>query len=138
MQEYTALGTAGGIYHFRDRILGGAGSGSSSDAFFVLNGDVCADFPLQDMLAFHRDNGAQNGVDSNTLVTMLATEATRGQSLNYGCVVEDRETHKILHYVEKPTSYVSSLINCGVYIFSSGIFQVLADRYRQNQTEAFG
>jgi mannose-1-phosphate guanylyltransferase len=42
LQEYASLGTAGGIFHFRDRILAG-----DPDAFFVLNGDVCAQFPLQ-------------------------------------------------------------------------------------------
>ena len=47
MQEYTSLGTAGGIYHFRDRILAG-----DPDSFFVMNGDVCAQFPLQEMVDF--------------------------------------------------------------------------------------
>ena len=46
-QEYTSLGTAGGIYHFRDRILAG-----DPDSFFVMNGDVCAQFPLQEMVDF--------------------------------------------------------------------------------------
>ena len=36
------MGTAGGIYHFRDQIRAG-----NPDAFFVMNGDVCADFPLK-------------------------------------------------------------------------------------------
>ena len=61
------MGTAGGVFHFRDRIMGG----DAVDAFFVMNGDVCADFPLEDLLAFH--NRGQDG----TLVTMMATEATR-------------------------------------------------------------
>ena len=47
LQEYTSLGTAGGIYHFRDRILAG-----DPDSFFVMNGDVCAQFPLQEMVDF--------------------------------------------------------------------------------------
>ena len=42
LQEYTSLGTAGGLHHFRDQIRSG-----NPDAFFVLNGDVCADFPLE-------------------------------------------------------------------------------------------
>jgi len=48
LQEFTALGTAGGMYHFRDQIRSG-----NPDAFLVLNGDVCADFPLQELLDFH-------------------------------------------------------------------------------------
>jgi Nucleoside-diphosphate-sugar pyrophosphorylase involved in lipopolysaccharide biosynthesis/translation initiation factor 2B, gamma/epsilon subunits (eIF-2Bgamma/eIF-2Bepsilon) len=49
LQEFTALGTAGGIYHFRDQIRCG-----NPEAFFVLNGDVCADFPLIEMLKFYQ------------------------------------------------------------------------------------
>lgn len=48
LQEFTALGTAGGMYHFRDQIRAG-----NPTAFFVLNGDVCADFPLQQLHDFH-------------------------------------------------------------------------------------
>ncbi len=62
------MGTAGGVFHFRDRIMSG---GDAVDAFFVMNGDVCADFPLEDLLAFH--NLGEHG----NLVTMMATEATR-------------------------------------------------------------
>ena len=32
MREYQALGTAGGLYHFRDEIMRGG-----TDAFFVMN-----------------------------------------------------------------------------------------------------
>lgn len=52
LQEFTALGTAGGIYHFRDQIRCG-----NTESFFVLNGDVCADFPLVEMLRFHQGKG---------------------------------------------------------------------------------
>jgi mannose-1-phosphate guanylyltransferase len=33
----------------------------------------------------------------------------------YGCVVRDPE-HAVTHYVEKPESFVSDLISCGVYV----------------------
>ena len=75
MQEYTALGTAGGIYHFRDQISAG-----NPDAFFVLNGDVCGDFPLQEMLRFH------SSLPTPSLITVMGTEATRQQSVEYGCI----------------------------------------------------
>ena len=51
LQEFAPLGTAGGIYHFRDQIRAG-----NPDAFFVLNGDVCADFPLNEMYNFHDEH----------------------------------------------------------------------------------
>lgn len=49
LQEFTPLGTAGGMYHFRDQIRCG-----NPEAFFVMNGDVCADFPLTELYEFHK------------------------------------------------------------------------------------
>jgi len=123
LQEFAPLGTAGGIYHFRDQIRAG-----SPDAFFVMNGDVCADFPLEDMLLFHQSK-------EGAMSTILGTEATRQQSVNYGCIVEDKDTHSVLHYVEKPNSYISTMINCGVYIFSPEIFPMLQNVFNSKQTE---
>jgi len=123
LQEYAPLGTAGGIYHFRDQIRAG-----NPEAFIVMNGDVCAEFPLTKMLEFHRSH-------KNAVATLMATEATRQQSLNYGCIVEDKTSHSILHYVEKPETYVSPLINCGVYIFSQQIFSMLQGVFERKQSE---
>lgn len=55
LQEYAALGTGGGIYHFRDQIVAG-----SPEAFFVLNADVCSAFPLAEMLSFQKEHGEPN------------------------------------------------------------------------------
>lgn len=55
LQEYAALGTGGGIYHFRDQIVSG-----SPEAFFVLNADVCSAFPLGEMLSFQKEHGEPN------------------------------------------------------------------------------
>jgi mannose-1-phosphate guanylyltransferase len=41
---------------------------------------------------------------------------------NYGCIVSDPQSHEVLHYVEKPSSYISSTINCGVYLFDTSLF----------------
>lgn len=123
LQEYTPLGTAGGLHHFRDQIRAG-----SPEAFIVMNGDVCADFPLAEMLKFHTSR-------NEAVATLLGTEATRQQSVNYGCVVEDKETHAIRHYVEKPSSYISCTINCGVYIFSEQIFPMLQRIFQGKQGE---
>ncbi|CAG9857755.1 unnamed protein product [Phyllotreta striolata] len=124
LQEFTALGTAGGLYHFRDQIRFG-----NPEGFFLMNGDVCSDFPLKELYEFHKQKKA--------LVTIMGTEATRHQSLNYGCIVTNRETNEMTHYVEKPSSYVSTLINCGVYVCSPDIFHTigavnneLQERYR--------
>lgn len=65
--------------------------------------------------------------------TVLVTEATRQQSLHYGCVVQNKDTQEVTHYVEKPETFVSSLINCGVYVFSMDIFQTLAQVFDNKQ-----
>lgn len=122
LQEYASLGTAGGIHHFRDQIRRG-----DPEAFLLINGDVCGNFPLSEMLSFHRS------LPKSNLITVLATEATRQQSLSYGCIVEDRATHEVLHYVEKPSTFVSAVINCGVYLCNLDVFQktgaALRDRH---------
>ena len=52
LQEFTSLGTAGGIFQFRDQIgVGGL------DLLFVMNADVCCDAPLQEMVEFHEKLG---------------------------------------------------------------------------------
>lgn len=140
LQEYTSLGTAGGLFHFRDQIRSG-----NPEAFFVLNGDVCADFPLAEMLDSHRarvqkvinDNKDNENKQPSPLITILATEATRQQSMNYGCIVEDRETFEVKHYVEKPSTFVSTLINCGVYVCSLEIFQTIASIFNKKQEDYY-
>ncbi|KAF6016399.1 hypothetical protein EB796_025283 [Bugula neritina] len=127
-QEFAQLGTAGGIYHFRDQIQNG-----NPEAFFVFNCDVCGDFPLIEMLKFHRSKRRGDHYSHREQYTMLGTEATRQQSLNYGCIVSKKETGEVLHYVEKPETFVSATINCGVYLFSMHIFQHLFKAFESNQ-----
>ncbi|XP_017781746.1 PREDICTED: mannose-1-phosphate guanyltransferase alpha-A [Nicrophorus vespilloides] len=126
LQEYTALGTAGGIYHFRDQIRLG-----NPDAFFLMNGDICADFTLEALYVSHKSKGTK------ALVTIMGTEATKQQSLNYGCMVTNKDTDEITHYVEKPSSYVSALINCGVYCVSLDIFQVIGEAFHSKEQDYY-
>ncbi|XP_063218367.1 mannose-1-phosphate guanyltransferase alpha-A [Bacillus rossius redtenbacheri] len=126
LQEFMALGTAGGIYHFRDQIRLG-----SPEEFFILNGDVCADFPLVEMLEFHKQKG------NKPLMTMLTTEATRQQSVHFGCIVQDKDSHEVTHYVEKPSTFVSTLINCGVYLCSPELFHTIASAFNARQQEFY-
>ena len=53
LQEHCPLGTGGGIYHFRGQILSG-----NPSAFFVINCDVCCDFPVLEMYQLHLKTGA--------------------------------------------------------------------------------
>jgi len=129
LQEYTRLGTAGGIYHFRDQIKAG-----NPSSFILINGDVSGDFPLQELLEFH----SKSRTSSNALISILATEATRQQSVNYGCIVENKETHQVTHYVEKPETFVSALISCGIYVCSLEIFSIIANIFLERQQSYYG
>ncbi|XP_073702115.1 mannose-1-phosphate guanylyltransferase regulatory subunit alpha-A isoform X3 [Garra rufa] len=104
LQEYAALGTGGGIYHFRDQILSG-----SPEAFFVMNADVCSEFPLPEMLDFQKEHG-----DAYSFVILGTT---------------------VLHYVEKPGTFVSDIINCGIYLFTPEIFQHIGEVFQKNQQD---
>jgi len=106
LREYQALGTAGGLYHFRDAILKGR-----PEHIFVLNSDVCCSFPLNEMLRLYHEKDAE--------AVILGTRVSEDAASNFGCIVSDSHTRRVLHYVEKPESHISNLINCGVYLFST-------------------
>ena len=106
LREYQALGTAGGLYHFRDAILKGG-----PERFFVLNADVCCSFPLNEMLKLFEEKDAE--------AIILGTRISNDVATNFGCIVSDAHSKRVLHYVEKPESHISNLINCGVYLFST-------------------
>lgn len=67
----------------------------------------------------------------------MGTEATKHQSLHYGCMATNRTTHEVTHYVEKPSSYVSSIINCGIYVFSLDIFNVIGEAFNSKQLKYY-
>jgi len=114
LREYQAMGTAGGLFHFRDQILMG-----NPDAFFVLNGDIASSFPLQEMLATHHKA-------KNAIGTILSSHMDVKKLSRYGCVVVDEDTNQVQHFVEKPESFVSDLISCGIYIFCKEVFECIS------------
>lgn len=87
----------------------------------------------------------------------MSTEATKQQSLNYGnlpssikyihvqrqfsysnkpilgSLVIDGFTGSVNHYVEKPSSYVSTFINCGIYICSLDVFAEIAQVFHSRE-----
>ncbi|KAG4306463.1 hypothetical protein PORY_000451 [Pneumocystis oryctolagi] len=109
LREYQSLGTAGGLYLFRDVILR-----HSPKMIFVLHSDLCCSFPLQNMLKMH--------LEKNAVGTLLGTKVSSDVTSNFGCIVWDSSTGEVIHYVEKPETHISSTINCGVYIFDGSVF----------------
>uniref|UniRef100_A0A0N5C1V3 NTP_transferase domain-containing protein n=1 Tax=Strongyloides papillosus TaxID=174720 RepID=A0A0N5C1V3_STREA len=111
-QEEESLGTCGGILAFKDKLLD-----KETTGIFVLNADICGDLPITEMVEFLNEQKDKKGL-------ILTTEATRDQSVNYGCVVAD-EHGTVLHYVEKPTTFVSTRISCGMYLLKPSIFEAI-------------
>ncbi|XP_062354442.1 mannose-1-phosphate guanyltransferase alpha isoform X2 [Cinclus cinclus] len=74
-------------------------------------------------------------VNSMGTCTALSFWANRTQALNYGCIVANAETQEVQHYVEKPSTFVSEIINCGIYLFTPAIFQHIGEVFQRNQQE---
>ncbi|KAL7422544.1 hypothetical protein Q5752_003192 [Cryptotrichosporon argae] len=110
LREYKSLGTAGGLYHFRDSIL----RAPAPQNIIICNIDICASFPFGEMMELH---GKHRGVG-----TILGVKVKRDTATKYGCIVSDPATGQVLHYVEKPESFISDMVNGGVYIFDKSLF----------------
>jgi len=113
LQEYTTLGTAGALWHFRDVIKSASGTDSH---MFVLNGDVLCKFPLGQLLEKCGKTGGN--------VMLTAKSEMKRQTL--GCLVVSEENEQILHFVEKPDDFLPTHISCGVYLLNtSSLFKTI-------------
>ena len=80
--------------------------------FFVFNADIICDYPLLDMVEFHKKHGKEG-----TLVVTKVEDPSR-----YGVIVAD-DKGQIERFVEKPTQFVSNKINAGMYLFNAEILK---------------
>ncbi|PRP81388.1 mannose-1-phosphate guanylyltransferase [Planoprotostelium fungivorum] len=119
LQEEGRTGTGGGIIRFRNEIQSG-----SPDYFYVEHCDVVCSFPLADLLQSHQSSGKD--------ITILGKRVPSDQAHRYGCIVVHPESHEVIHYAEKPETFISDIINCGVYLFSTTSFFDLVEKVRQN------
>ena len=82
--------------------------------------DIASSFPLLDLFSAH--------IKNDGVCTMLSTKVDSDIANKFGCIVTDPEKEElVMHFVEKPESFISNVISCGVYVFSSKIFTFLAD-----------
>lgn len=108
---------------FRDYIME-----DSPSHIFLLNCDVCCSFPLADMLEAHK---SYHGMG-----TILVSKVSAESASQFGELVADPSTNELLHYTEKPETFVSDLINCGVYVFTPDIFTAIQDAFTQRNDRA--
>ncbi|KAF1879363.1 hypothetical protein Lal_00005829 [Lupinus albus] len=142
LKEDKPHGSAGGLYYFRDIIME-----DSPSHIFLLNCDVCCSFPLPSMLGKHvaikallffffRSVALTKDffipfTDAHKryggIGTMLVIKVSAESASEFGELVADPTTNELLHYTEKPETFVSDLINCGVYVFTPDIFNAIED-----------
>lgn len=123
LKEDKPHGSAGGLYNFRDLIMD-----DNPTHIFLLNCDVCCSFPLSDMLVAHKKYGGMG--------TVLVIKVSPESASQFGELVADYETKELLHYAEKPETFVSDRINCGVYVFTPDIFSAIEDVFKIRKERA--
>jgi mannose-1-phosphate guanylyltransferase len=64
------------------------------------------------MISFHAEKSA--------VATMLSITMEKSQLNKYGCIVTEPATSRVTHFVEKPQTFISDLISCGIYLFNAG------------------
>nr|GME13872.1 mannose-1-phosphate guanyltransferase alpha [Ipomoea batatas] len=57
--------------------------------------------------------------------TILVSKVSPESASEFGELVSDPATNELLHYTEKPETFVSERINCGVYVFTPDIFTAI-------------
>ena len=107
MQYVTAdadYGTAGAVRN-AEELIGG-------DRVIVISGDVLTDFDLTVAIREHDERGADATIALTSVDNPLA----------FGIVIVDRESGRIVRFLEKPTwgEVFSDTINTGIYILEPG------------------
>ena len=92
----------------------------------MFNSDVICEYPLDKLVAFHKNHGHQG-----TIVVTQVEDPTR-----YGVVVA-KEDGEIERFVEKPQVFVSNKINAGLYIFNLDIIDRIENRPTSIEREIF-
>ncbi|ERN08047.1 hypothetical protein AMTRI_Chr08g203220 [Amborella trichopoda] len=105
-QEMEPLGTAGPLALARDKLIDDSG-----EPFFVLNSDVISEFPLKEMIEFHKAHGKEASI----MVTKV------DEPSKYGVVLLDEETGEVKEFVEKPQIFVGNKINAGIYLLNPSV-----------------
>ena len=116
------MGTAGPLRLAKDLIT----ANNPAGLFFVFNSDVICDYPLDKMIAFHKNHGKEG-----TIMTTPVEDPSK-----YGVVVS-KENGEIEKFVEKPSTFVSDKINAGLYLFNTSIIDRIENRPTSIEREIF-
>jgi mannose-1-phosphate guanylyltransferase len=121
--EDTPLGTAGPLKLAEKWIR----EGSADEPFFVFNSDVICNFPLREMLEFHKKHEGEG-----TICVTRVDDPSK-----YGVVVSNANG-RIERFVEKPTVFISDKINAGLYVLNKSILdRIDPGVFRMVETDLF-
>ena len=114
VEEDQALGTAGSVKNVSELL---------TETFIVISGDSITDFDLQSAIRFHREKKSK--------ATLVLTRVPN--PIEFGVVITD-ENHKIIRFLEKPTTseIFSDTINTGIYILEPEVLDYLPDGCEQD------
>lgn len=121
-QEKEPMGTAGPLALAREILDDGSG-----DPFFVLNSDVISEYPLTQMLEFHKKHGGE----CSLMVTKVEEPS------KYGVVVMDEANGCVQRFVEKPKTFVGNKINAGIYLLDPSVLKRIELRPTSIEKEIF-
>lgn len=92
-----------------------------------MHSDICSEVNYCDFYEFHKAK--------QSAVSMVTVQVGRAESTKYGCLIKDKETARMVHHAEKPDEYISDLVNCGIYLFSRKLQQLLASARKQKDID---
>ncbi|GAY49748.1 hypothetical protein CUMW_121460 [Citrus unshiu] len=121
-QETEPLGTAGPLALARDKLIDDSG-----EPFFVLNSDVISEYPLKQMIEFHRGHGGEASI----MVTNV------DEPSKYGVVVMEETKGKVEKFVEKPKNFVGNKINAGIYLLNPSVLDRIELKPTSIEKEVF-
>lgn len=121
-QETEPLGTGGPLALARNKLVS-----ETREPFFVLNSDVICEFPLKDLIAFHKLHGGE----ASMMVAKVEDPS------KYGVVLMDKKTGKVEKFIEKPKTFVGDKINAGIYIFNPSVLDQMELKPTLLENEVF-
>jgi mannose-1-phosphate guanylyltransferase len=120
-QETEPLGTAGPLKLAQDNNLL-----TEKDTFFVFNSDISCEFPLADLVKFHKESGAEG--------TIMLTKVD--EPSKYG-VVLTAPNGQVKDFIEKPKEFISNRINAGIYILNGTMLSRIEPKPTSIEREVF-
>ena len=84
-------------------------------------------------VCYNSDDYLQCDNDNNNVIinSVMGVQVENEQSLNYGCMGINDNTHEVVHYIEKPSSFVSNHINAGVYLLSVSVYDDISAIFQE-------